>query len=204
MLKKDIIAVYKKSTQDQTLGKVINILDTDPAKNLANPQALNTIRYVLKHKENVRKRLTVLAQQLLQRAEEHDNSKLQSPEVDWLIEMDKEPRYIYGSPEYLEKKNRWQKFFDHHYEENSHHPEHFKDLGVLGMNLTDLCEYIVDISSYYEDLHPQEVFDLLDKQAIRFDLDFQLTEVLKNTLLDYFTTIGPTTPEEEIAQTFKS
>lgn len=56
--------------------------------------------------------------------------------------MDKEGRVKYGSKEYFDKMNRWKIFFDHHYKNNKHHPEHFRD-NIDGMNLVDLIELFV-------------------------------------------------------------
>lgn len=172
--------------------KAIDGYDTNGSV-VKDEQALDTIFYIAKHKETVAKRLAFLAEQLLERAKEHDASKLKNPELDWLIEMDKEPRYVYGSKEYLDKKRRWEKFFKHHYAVNRHHPEHYIN-GVEGMSLTDLCEYLIDISSYCAEMHPEEVFNIINNQASRFGLDEQLTQILKNTLLEYFTYFGNLKP----------
>ena len=45
------------------------------------------------HKEKVKRRLLFLSEELKNRAESHDNSKLKEPEIKYLIEMDKELRY---------------------------------------------------------------------------------------------------------------
>lgn len=190
ILKNDKVDFYTKSSSFVE-PKAVDGYDTEEV--VKDKQALDTICYINEHKETVAKRLRFLAEQLLERAEKHDNSKLRSPEVDWLIEMDKEPRYKYGTKEYLDKKARWQKFFDHHYAQNRHHPEHFST-GVEGMNLTDICEYLIDISSYYAEMHPEEVFNIINNQADRFGLDEQLTQILKNTLLEYFTYFGDMKP----------
>lgn len=170
---------------------VIDGYDSDTI--IKDPHALNTVNSILKHRENVKSRLLFLADELYQRAYHHDDSKLQAPEIGWLIEMDKEPRYPYGSPEYFDKMKRWDKFFRHHYKFNRHHPDHFQD-GISGMNLADLCEYIVDIISYFEELHVGEALDTVNKQADRFGLDEQLIQILKNTLIEYFTWFGGDAP----------
>lgn len=158
-----------------------------------DPEALNTLNSILKHRQTVRERLLFLADELYKRAYHHDDSKLQLPEIKWLIEMDKEPRYEYGTPEYFEKMKRWDKFFKHHYENSRHHPDHFAN-GIEGMNLADLCEYIVDIISYYEELHVNNALDTVNKQKERFGFDEQLTQILKNTLIEYFSWFGGQKP----------
>ena len=158
-----------------------------------DPEALNTLNSILKHRQTVRERLLFLADELYKRAYHHDDSKLQLPEIKWLIEMDKEPRYEYGTPGYFEKMKCWDKFFKHHYENNRHHPDHFAN-GIEGMNLADLCEYIVDIISYYEELHVNNALDTVNKQKERFGFDEQLTQILKNTLIEYFSWFGGQKP----------
>lgn len=100
--------------------------------------------------------------------------------------MNKEPKYPYGSDGYFEKMKKWRQFFDHHYQMNSHHPNHFVN-GVSGMTLTDLCEYLVDIIAYEDNLSVDEALAVIEDQKQRSGLDEQLTQILKNTLLAYFT-----------------
>ena len=160
---------------------------------IKDKSALATIESILKHKTSVKKKLTFLVEELEKRAENHDNSKLQQPELNYLIEMDKEGRKKYGSQEYFDKMKRWEKFFKHHYENNRHHPDHFSN-GVEGMNLIDLCEYIVDIISYYDNMHVEDAIKTINEQKTRFKFDDQLTQILKNTLLEYFTWFGDYKP----------
>ena len=173
--------MYEDNINSQPL--IINGNDIDEI--IKDPVAINTVKNILTHKENVKKRLLFLADELYKRAYHHDDSKLQIPEIMYLIEMDREPRYPYGSDEYFDKMKRWECFFKHHYENNRHHPDSFPD-GVEGMNLADLCEYVVDIISYFDELHVSGALDTINKQQERFGLDNQLTQILKNTLLEYF------------------
>ena len=158
--------------------------------------AIKTISNILKHKRSVNTKMQYLSRNLKERGEAHDASKLEYPEIEWLIEMDKEPIYPYGSPEYFEKMRRWEKFFKHHYENNRHHPSHFEH-GIDGMNLLDLCEYCCDIISYYDEMHPDQAFQSIEAQKERFGMDEQLTCILKNTLLEYFTWFGDIKPPYE-------
>lgn len=165
----------------------------DESSLVKDPQALKTVTDVVKHRENVKNRLMFLADELYKRAEHHDDSKLAYPEIEWLIEMDKEPRYDYGTPEYFDKMKRWQKFFDHHYKNNRHHPDHFTN-GIDDMNLVDLCEYVIDIISYFNELHVHDALETINKQSGRFGFDEQLEQILKNTLLNYFSWFGDIKP----------
>ena len=156
-------------------------------------QASDTVEHILKHRESVRNKLKFLASEIVRRAEKHDESKLMQPELNWLIQMDKEPRYQYGTPEYFDKMKKWQKFFKHHYAENRHHPDHFQN-GVYDMNIVDICEYISDIISYYDEMHVDDALKTLEAQKERFGFNEQLYQILKNTLFEYFTWVGDYAP----------
>jgi len=98
------------------------------------------------HKALVLKYLNRVIQDLIARAEVHDDSKLEEPE---LSAFDKAARdyplgtLTYGSPEYQESVRLLGPALEHHYAVNRHHPQHFPD-GVRGMNLVDLIEMICD------------------------------------------------------------
>ena len=187
--KKNTLQEYSKASEPEF--HIIDGYDNDIA--IQDPSALKTVEDILKHKEKVKRRLLFLSEELKNRAESHDNSKLKDPEIKYLIEMDKEPRYDYNTPEYFDKMKRWQKFFNHHYENNRHHPNNFMN-GVLDMTLTDICEYLVDIISYYDEMHVNDAIDTIEKQQGRFGLDSQLAQILTNTLIEYFSYIGDKKP----------
>lgn len=170
-------------------GLVIDGYDTDKDHIIADGSAGKTIDAILKHKKSVRDKLLFLSEELRKRAEEHDNSKLQFPEIEWLIEMDKEPRCKYGTKEYYEKMNRWKKFFVHHYTQNKHHPDHYSN-GIDDMDLVDITEFLVDVVSYYEVLQAHDGEKVLDDQEKRFQISGQLRNVLSNTLINYFSNVG--------------
>jgi len=89
--------------------------------------------------------LNEVIRELLNRSEQHDQSKLQSPEREMFDKYTEKLRgCTYGSDEYKQFiKEMSSTALKHHYENNRHHPEHFKD-GVLGMNLIDVIEMFVD------------------------------------------------------------
>lgn len=188
----EVLRAYSKKLEHEN-----HIIDGYDNSNIVKDEsALKTIGDILKHKEKVRRRLLFLSDELKKRADEHDDSKLKNPEIRYLIEMDKEPRYPYNSPEYFNKMKRWQKFFGHHYDNNRHHPDHFRN-GILDMTLTDICEYLVDIISYYDEMHVHDGMDTIEKQQGRFGLDNQLSQILVNTLIEYFSYIGDNKPEAD-------
>jgi hypothetical protein len=77
-----------------------------------------------RHIERVRNLLNVVMRDLMDRAEKHDQSKLESPEVELFAEFTpKLAGSTYGSPEYEGFRKAMGPALDHHYAKNSHHPE---------------------------------------------------------------------------------
>ena len=95
-----------------------------------------------RHIERVRNLLNKCVADLLERGELHDQTKLESPEVELFTEFtDKLATSTYGSVEYEGFRAAMKPALDHHYAHNRHHPEHHKD-GIEDMNLLDLVEMI--------------------------------------------------------------
>jgi hypothetical protein len=79
----------------------------------------------IKHIRLVQKYLNVFVRELLDRGDKHDNSKLESPEVEAYAEVTKELKGLtYDSPEYKENLKKLGPALTHHYANNSHHPEY--------------------------------------------------------------------------------
>ncbi len=99
----------------------------------------------LRHIEAVRNYLNSIVNELLLRGEQHDQSKLEEPEVAAFEKASLRLRNItFGSPEYKAGLAEIRPALEHHFSLNRHHPEHFNSFGVLGMNLVDLIEMICD------------------------------------------------------------
>jgi hypothetical protein len=80
-----------------------------------------------KHIRTVGKVIHLFVKQLLDRIDQHDQSKLASPEVKLFTEYTpKLARSTYGSEEYEGFRKAMGPALDHHYAKNDHHPEHFK------------------------------------------------------------------------------
>jgi len=80
----------------------------------------------MRHIETVRNYLDTFIKELLVRSEGHDQSKLQSPEVEiFEIYTPKLRECTYGSDEYKTYLEEMQVALDHHYFTNRHHPEYF-------------------------------------------------------------------------------
>ena len=148
-----------------------------------------TVDYIIEHKKRVQKRLLAVANELIDRAKHHDDSKLEDPELSGWVEMDKEARYKYGTPEYQRKLNKWKWLLRLHWKNNRHHPEYFDNL-VLGKeterDLLDLIEMVADWISYKDDLRYSEASELVKKQCERYGFSEEISDLLLNTLKNYY------------------
>jgi hypothetical protein len=135
----------------------------------------------MRHIEKVRQFLTLFVKELLDRANEHDQSKLGPPEVGPFTEFT--PRLAastYGSPEYEEFRRQLKPALDHHYAKNRHHPEHFKE-GVNDMNLLDLVEMLCDWKAATLRHNDGNIRKSIEINGNRFGLSPQLVRILENT-----------------------
>lgn len=156
-------------------------------------EQINTEEYIKGHITRVRKHIATFVQLLIKRSLNHDNSKLQEPELTWWTEMDKEPRFPYGSKEYKEKMKRCEKVFKHHYSYNRHHPE-FYEKGVNDMTLVDIVEMMCDWLGYKQTISITEALNVCDEQMKRYNISNELRQVIFNTLLRYYSILGGFNP----------
>lgn len=137
----------------------------------------------LLHIQQVQKALNRLAFMLMERGRVHDRSKLSSPEVEYFTKYtDILKTLTYGSEEYKKSLEEMKPAIEHHYANNSHHPEHFPD-GVAGMNLVDVVEMLVDWAASSKRQNNGNLRLSLEKSCERFGIEPQLASILKNTLI---------------------
>ena len=86
----------------------------------------------------------------------------------------------YGSDEYKEFLKGLKVALDHHYKNNSHHPEHYKN-GVNGFDLFDLIEMAMDWCAAVERHNDGDIFKSLEINTERFQLSNQIVYILHNT-----------------------
>lgn len=138
----------------------------------------------LLHIKRVAQLLTEASIELIKRANEHDNSKLDSPEKEL---FDKYTPLLkgctYGSDEYKQYLKELKPALDNHYAYNSHHPEHYID-GVNGMNLFDLIEMFFDWKAAGERHDDGNIYKSLEINKGRFQLSEQLFKIMENTARD--------------------
>lgn len=136
----------------------------------------------MRHIETVRNYLAMVIQEFLERSVKHDQSKLQTPEVEiFEIYTPKLRDCTYGSDEYKGYMKEMKVAIDHHNKNNSHHPEHYED-GINGMNLFDLIEMLCDWKSAGLRHNDGDIYKSLEINKKRFGVDDQLFKVLKNTV----------------------
>lgn len=147
-------------------------------------QNLRTV--VLVKSNDLTELLSLASKELLQRATVHDNSKLQSPEKELFDEFTpKLKNCTYGSDEYKEFLKGLKTALDHHYANNSHHPEHYPN-GINGFDLFDLVEMFFDWKAASERHADGDIFKSIEINKERFGLSEQLAEILKNTATRFY------------------
>jgi hypothetical protein len=142
-------------------------------------QATNFL--TMRHIERVRNLLNFVIMELLKRGEQHDQSKLEQPEVALYTKLtSKLAGVTYGSPEYEAFRKELAPALEHHYAHNRHHPEHMAE-GVNDMNLIDIIEMFVDWKASSERHNDGNIRKSIAINAGRFELSPQLVRILENT-----------------------
>jgi Family of unknown function (DUF5662) len=136
----------------------------------------------LLHIKRVSELLHSVISDFTERASNHDNSKLDSPEKELFDQYTPLLKSTtYGSEEYNNYLSQLKVGLDHHYKNNSHHPEHY-DLGIQGMNLFDLLEMLVDWKAATERHADGSIEKSLEINKTRFKISSELSAILNNTV----------------------
>jgi hypothetical protein len=134
------------------------------------------------HIERVQSLLFQMIGNLHTRRREHDMSKFMSPEKEV---FDRETPNLksleYGSDEYKQALGRMKVALDHHYANNSHHPEHYEN-GMAGMSLLDLMEMLADWKAATERHETGDITKSIDLNAERFGYDEMMRSIFHNTI----------------------
>lgn len=140
----------------------------------------------LKHINRVRQLMRVVVMDLNERAKVHDQSKLESPELEIFGEWT--PRLAeveYGSAGYFEMLDYVRPAIVHHYSKNRHHPEYHPD-GINDMTLLDLVEMFVDWRAAAERTKNGDLRKSIAHNAERYGMSEQLTRIFNNTVSELF------------------
>jgi len=133
----------------------------------------------LRHMETVRNYLNFVIRELMTRGEEHDQTKLQSPEKEEYEKHTHKP-YAYGSYEHKQYIEKTRVGADHHNKHNSHHPEYHPN-GIEDMDLIDLIEMICDWKSASFRYKDGNIMKSISMNQKRFGYSDELAVILLNT-----------------------
>lgn len=136
----------------------------------------------MEHINQVRIFLLCCIQGLTNRANIHDLTKLKWPEIDIFIEyVPKLQNSKYGSSEYKRFLKEMEPALTHHYANNRHHPEHFKN-NIKGMNLLDLIEMFCDWMASVKRHKTGNIRKSIQLNQKRFRYSDELRQILENTI----------------------
>lgn len=138
----------------------------------------------LTHIKRVNELLLGCCLELEQRAIIHDDSKLVEPEKSGFDRLKalSLSGMTYGSEEYRACLKKEKPAIEHHYANNSHHPEHYEN-GINGFDLFDLIEMLMDWKAATERMKDGgDIRASLKINAERFKLDPQVVAMLANTI----------------------
>ena len=138
------------------------------------------------HVAEVSKNLSIFVSELVKRAGSHDQSKFGAEEksaFDKITPLLKNTTY--GSDEYRAALREQRPAIDHHYQNNSHHPEHYQ-YGLCGMNLVDLLEMLADWFAATKRHTDGDILKSLETNIGRFGIGTQLHWILENTIREFF------------------
>lgn len=125
----------------------------------------------------------VLGGELYKRACEHDASKLEEPEKSAFDEVTPLLRGLtYGSEEYRDCTKMLGDALAHHYKHNRHHPEHFPEDLIRGMNLVDLVEMLCDWKASTLRHADGDIRRSIEINQERFGYSDELKQIFLNTL----------------------
>lgn len=135
----------------------------------------------LQHIQNVGTAIHKIVGELLRRADVHDDSKLESPELESFAEAGLLADLTYGSPEYQESKDKLGAALEHHYARHRHHIQHFPN-GIKGMNIVDFVEMFCDWYASSRRQNDGNLHKSIQRAADEFGLGPQLVAILENSV----------------------
>lgn len=144
-------------------------------------QSSRSVKETLEHKRLVSHYILLVVKELLDRAERHDDSKMEPGEIEYFDELTPMLKSVtYGSDEYKAFLDKLRPALAHHYSLNRHHPEHYKE-GISGMDLVDLVEMLCDWKASTLRQHNGDILVSIEKNQARFQYGEELSQILVNT-----------------------
>lgn len=146
------------------------------------PDFQKTIAETVKHIERVQDLINNFSEALDMRAMEHDQSKLEEPELTGFATMTAQLKDIeYMSPEYKAAMDAAKPTIEHHYKNNRHHPEYHPN-GIRDMNLVDLMEMLCDWKAAGERHKNGDIIKSIELNQKRFGYSDEIKQLLLNTV----------------------
>ena len=134
------------------------------------------------HIAKVRKYIRFFTDRLTTKGEKHDASKLGEIEAPLFAEhIENLSKIEFGTEEYKKELSALAPALEHHYKYNRHHPEYFGELGINGMDLTDILEMLADWKASTERTQNGDIFKSIEINSKRFNIEPQLKQILINT-----------------------
>lgn len=133
------------------------------------------------HMERVRDLINKVVVLLLRRGEEHDQTKIVSPEMEYFAEAADLSEMEFESEEYKASRAALDSALQHRYANYRHHPEHFKD-GINDMNIIDVLEMLIDWKASSERQNGGNLRKSIEEAGERFKISDQLTRILENSV----------------------
>ena len=136
----------------------------------------------VKHINVVRKYLNAIINSINHKWQYHDFTKLFEPEKSIFDKVTPKLKELtYGSEEYNNQLKEMQVALDHHYKNNSHHPEHYEN-GIRDMDLVDIVEMICDWKAASERHEDGDIIKSIEINQKRFNYSDDLKQILINTV----------------------
>jgi len=145
----------------------------------------------LEHKKKVGDNMAWFSNDLFKRAVVHDNSKFGPEEAPYFEEnIPKLAGLEYGSNEYKKTLGEIRPALDHHYANNSHHPE-YHNHGIDDMTLMDVVEMFCDWKAAVERHTTGDIHKSIEINRKRFKMSDQLAQIFINTVNEMNSKVVP-------------
>ncbi len=123
-----------------------------------------------------------VAKRMREQGKEHDDSKFSEEEMSrYVQETQALNQNDHHSEEHRKARERLAEAAKHHYDKNSHHPEHFGEKGVNGMNLLDVTEMVCDWMASTHRKEELKFSTILEENEKRFGISEPLYKLMENT-----------------------
>lgn len=150
-------------------------------ENTNNSPAYDSTNETLAHIKNVQSNLDTAICNLNKRSLGHDLSKLGNEEKPYFDKFTPRLKTMaYNSDEYKATMNEMRPAINHHYKNNSHHPEFYEN-GIKGMSLLDLVEMICDWQAAGKRNPGGNILKSIEINQQRFGYSDELKMILINT-----------------------